>query len=311
MQLITYRPGQVAAPCPSVVALGFFDGVHLGHRALLRLAREKADALGIPLSVFTFPAEDENIKRGAERLYGTEKKLALLSSLGVDFVYTCALSAVSDISAEEFAKTCLAGQLLAAVSVCGFNYRFGHGAAGDAQALVRYMKEIGRENLVLDPLYADGELLSSRAIRAHLQKGEVERAAELLGEPYALAGRVESGDGRGRTLGFPTVNLPIPEGRALLPNGVYATVAHTVKGNFPSVTNVGTCPTFGERLVHAETHLCEFSGDLYGEVIDVQFLKRLRDEKTFSSKEELIKQINIDKNTSMEVFKAWQEAGRS
>ena len=311
MRLIAYRPGQTAAPCRSVVALGFFDGVHLGHRALLRLAREKADRLGLPLSVFTFPAEDENIKRSAQRLYGTEKKLSLLVSLGVDLVYMCELSAVSNISAEDFVKKSLAEELLAAVTVCGFNFRFGHGAAGDADALSRYMKEIGRENLVLPPLYDGEELLSSRAVRAYLQNGEVERASALLGEPYALSGTVESGDGRGRTLGFPTVNLPIPESFQLLPTGVYATAVHTAEGDFPSVTNVGTCPTFGERSLHAETHICDFLGDLYGKTVDVKFLKRLRDEKTFDSKESLIMQINIDKKEAMEVYKAWQEAGRN
>jgi riboflavin kinase/FMN adenylyltransferase len=291
----------------TVTALGFFDGVHRGHRALLDATVRLASSLGVKPAVFTF----SGTFKGKAPLTDESTRLRLFEEAGIEAVFLVDFDAVRSLSPEDFVKNCLQGVCRARAAVCGFNYRFGHGAAGDAEALVRYMKEIGRENLVLDPLYAGGELLSSRAIRAHLQKGEVERAAELLGAPYALSGRVESGDGRGRTLGFPTVNLPIPEGRALLPNGVYATVAHTVKGNFPSVTNVGTCPTFGERLVHAETHLCEFSGDLYGEVIDVQFLKRLRDEKTFSSKEELIKQINIDKNTSMEVFKAWQEAGRS
>ena len=311
MKRIDYIPGRVAALRESVVALGFFDGVHLGHRALLRMARERADALGLPLSVFTFPAEDADMKRNALRLYGTEKKLSLLSSLGVDYVYMCELSAVAHISAEDFVKTCLAGELLAAVSACGFNFRFGHGAAGDADALSRYMKEIGRESLTLPPLYLYGELDSSRTVRQYLSKGDMERAAAMLGAPYMLSGRVESGDGRGHTLGFPTVNIPIAENRLLLPSGVYATVVHTKSGDYPSVTNVGTCPTFGARGVHAEAHLCEFSGNLYGENIDIGFLSRLRDEMVFSSKEELIKQINVDKIKAMEVYKAWQEAGQN
>ncbi|MBQ8268434.1 MAG: riboflavin biosynthesis protein RibF [Clostridia bacterium] len=311
MECITYCPGRVSAARPSVVALGFFDGVHLGHRALLRLAREKADGLGLPLSVFTFPAEDENIKRSAHRLYDTEKKLSLLASLGVDIVYMCELSAVSDIAAEDFAKKSLAEELLAAVSVCGFNYRFGRGAAGDADALCRYMKEIGRENLVLAPLYDGGELLSSRAVRAYLKNGDVERASALLGAPYTLSGAVEGGDGRGRSLGFPTVNFPLEKNRLLLPSGVYATAVRTAEGKFASVTNLGTCPTFGERVLHAETHICDFTGDLYGETVEVEFLKRLRDEKAFPSKDALTVQINIDKKEAMEVYKAWQEAGQN
>ncbi len=311
MKHINYIPGRVAAPQESVVALGFFDGVHLGHRALLRMARERADALGLPLSVFTFPSEDADMKRSALRLYGTEKKLSLLSSLGVDYVYMCELSAVAHISAEDFVKKCLVRELSAAVSACGFNFRFGHRAAGDADALCRYMGEIGRESLTLPPLYLDGKLYSSHAVREYIAMGEMEHANAMLGAPYALSGKVESGDGRGRTLGFPTVNIPLAENRLILPAGVYATVTRTGAGTFASVTNVGTCPTFGARGVHAETHLCEFSGNLYGEDVDIGFLSRLRDEKTFSCKEDLIKQINIDKTKAMEVYKAWQEAGRS
>ena len=311
VERIDYIPGRAVAPCASVVALGFFDGVHLGHRALIFAARERADALGLPLSVFTFPAEDADMKRSAKRLYGTEKKLALLASLGVDYAYVCDFSAVAHISAEDFVKQCLARELRAAVSACGFNFRFGHGAAGDAEMLGRYMRELGRESLTLPPLYLDEELYSSRAVRTHLEKGEVERACALLGAPYALAGRVESGDRRGRTLGFPTVNIPLEENRLCLPSGVYATAVHTEMGDFPSVTNVGTCPTFGARELHVETHLCGFSGDLYGKSIEIGFLSRLRDEREFSSGEELIKQINVDKTKAMEVYKVLQEAGRS
>ena len=311
MELITYVPGKTLAPADTVLALGFFDGVHLGHRALLALAAEKAHSLGLPLGVFTFPAEDRMMKKSALRLYDTPRKLSLLASLGVDYIYMCELSAVAHISAEEFATRCLAAELRAAVTVCGFNYRFGHGAEGDADALMRYMRAIGRESVTLPPMYHEGELLSSSAVRAHLLAGEVALAAGMLGTPYALSGVVENGDGRGKTLGFPTVNIPLAENRLVLPSGVYATATRTDAGEFPSVTNVGTCPTFGERSIHAETHLCAFSGNLYGQEIEIRFLSRLRDEQVFSSKEMLIKQINVDKNKAMEVYKAWQEAGQS
>ncbi len=311
MEVFSYQPGICCAPTETVLALGFFDGVHLGHRALLALAAEKAKATGCPLGVFTFPAEDARMKKSALRLYDTPKKLSLLSSLGVDYVYMCELSDIMHISAKDFVNCCLASDLRAAVTVCGFNYRFGHGAEGDADTLARYMQFLGRESLTLPPMHHAGELLSSGAIRMHLSAGEVARAGEMLGAPYTLSGKVERGDGRGKTLGFPTVNIPLAENRLVLPAGVYATVAHAREGSFPSVTNVGTCPTFGERRIHAETHLCKFTGDLYEQNIELEFLSRLRDEKVFSSKEALIKQINVDKNKSMEVYKAWQEAGRS
>ena len=311
METVAYIPGQICAPTDTVIALGFFDGVHRGHRALLALAAEKARALGLPLGVFTFPAEDMGIKKSALRLYDTQRKLSILASLGVDYVFMCELSAVADISAESFVQKCLVSDLRAAVTVCGFNYRFGHGAAGDCDMLARTMQALGRESVTLPPMYHEGELLSSAAIRAQLLRGEVALAADMLGAPYALFGTVEGGDGRGKKLGFPTVNIPLPENRLVLPNGVYATATKTKDGCFPSVTNVGTCPTFGERRIHAETHLCAFSGNLYGQEVEIKFLERLRDERVFSSGETLIKQINIDKNKAMEVYAAWQEAGRS
>ena len=311
MEVFSYQPGICRAPSETVLALGFFDGVHLGHRALIALAAEKAKDLGLPLGVFTFPAEDRAMKKKEPRLYDTKQKLSLLSSLGVDYVFMCEFSSVMNISAEEFACRCLVSDLRAAVTVCGFNYRFGRGAEGNAEALARYMQALGRESVTLPPTYYEGELLSSTAIRAHLLKGDVEKAAKMLGAPYVLSGEVEGGDGRGKTLGFPTVNLSMAEDRILLSSGVYATVASTREGDFPSVTNVGTCPTFGERSIHAETHLCGFSGNLYGQFVEVKFISRLRDEKLFSSKEELIKQINVDKNKAEEVYERWLEAGRS
>ena len=311
MKVFSYQPGNFHAPSESVLALGFFDGIHLGHRALIALAAEKAKALGLPLGVFTFPAEDAMMKKSALRLYDTKKKLSLLSSLGVDCVFMCELSTIASVSAEDFVRRCLVSEMRAAVTVCGFNYRFGNGAKGDCDALDRYMRALGRENITLPPMYHSDELLSSGAIRTHLAKGDVARAAEMLGAPYALSGEVQSGDGRGKTLGFPTVNIPLAENQLLLPPGVYVTATQTDAGIFPSVTNVGTCPTFGERSIHAETHLCGFSGNLYGTNVELKFLARLRDEKLFSSGEELIKQINIDKNKAMEVYKAWQEAGQN
>ena len=311
MQTVSYTPGQTRAAEPSVIALGFFDGVHLGHRALLRMARERADALGLSLSVFTFPSEDEMMKRSAQRLYDTPKKLSLLASLGVDTVYMCPLSLVAAFSAEEFVEKCLVRDLRAEATVCGFNYRFGKGAAGDCEALAAYMRALGKESVTLPPMHLGEELLSSSAVRAHLCRGEVALANRMLGDPFSLSGRVESGDGRGRVLGIPTVNIPIAKNRLALPAGVYATAVRLKTGIFASVTNLGTCPTFGERSIHAEAHLLSFSGDLYGQDIEIEFLEKLRDERVFESKEMLIKQINVDKIKALEVYEAWLEAGRN
>lgn len=311
METIHYLPGKTRAEEESVLALGFFDGMHLGHRALLALAKQRAQALGHKLAVFTFPAEEDTIKKSALRLYDTKKKLSIFDALGVDTVYICELSAVANIEPKDFVYSCLATDLRAHTTVCGFNYRFGHGASADAEDLAHYMKALGRESITVPAKLYEGELLSSTAVRERLLLGDVERASKMLGEPYALCGRVEAGDGRGRTLGFPTVNIPLQKNRLLLPFGVYATATRTDTGICPSVTNVGTCPSFEARRMHAETHLFGFSGDLYGKEIETLFLARLRDEKVFSSENDLIMQINIDKEKAMEVYKKWQEAGRN
>ena len=294
----------------SVVALGFFDGVHTAHRALIKAAKAEADRLSLPLVIFTFSANDKSLKPDAARLYSDGEKMEILRSLGADATVNTSFSAVSDMEASDFVTDLLVGALGCRVAVLGFNFRFGKGALGTAEDMKAYMQRSGGSATVLEEYTYSGKALSSSRIREIIGKGDVREAAMLLGVPYFISGKVSHGLGLGRSLGIPTVNLPLKEGSPLIP-GVYSTVVSIGEKRFLGLTNVGICPTFGEREVHTETFILDFEGDVYGEDVRVYFIDRLRDEKQFKSADELIMQINVDKIKALELLGdlRWQEIG--
>lgn len=282
-----------------VVVLGFFDGVHTAHRRLLSMAASEARRTGRELCVLTFLSEGRALKPGAERIYPTDIKLQLLQGLGVDRTVLCDFSAVSDMDADTFVREVLCLALGCATAVCGYNFRFSRGARADSGVLCRLMAEAGRGCLVCDPVDFDGHPLSATFIRNLLREGDMETAAKALGAPYRLRACPERGLGLGRTLGTPTVNLTFAEGLCRPKNGVYRCIATVGGERYTAVTNVGTCPTFGERPVHAECYLLDFDGDVYGKEITVYFLGFLREERVFSSSEELKMQIELDIKTTI------------
>ncbi len=292
------------------MTLGFFDGVHIAHRDLIDRGREIADRMGIPLGVFTFPSEN-GLKPGAKRLYSTEERLRLLEKAGVDFTVLVEFSAVSSLSPEDFVKDVLAKRLKCRIAVIGFNFRFGKGASGDAEALLRLMKELGGECVVHEELKIDGETVCTTLIRRLLADGDMERANALLKAPYRISGRVDRGNGVGKGLGFPTINTSLEDWRVELRRGVYRTAVSVDGRIYQSITNIGTCPTFEARKVHAETYIIGFEGDVYGQDTEIFFLEFIRDEMQFKSEKELKMQINIDINTVKEKNGdiKWQELG--
>ena len=293
-----------------VITLGFFDGVHIAHRDLINAGRKIADRSGLPLGVFTFPAEG-GLKQGVKRLYSTEERIRLLESAGVDFTVTVDFASVCSLSPEEFVRRVLIEHLNCRVAVVGFNFRFGRGAAGNARTLRSLMNAAGRECIIRDELKAEGETVCTTLIRFLLENGKIERANRLLGAPYRICAGVEHGRGVGRKLGFPTVNTAIDPIFVCPKHGVYRTAVALDGRIYTGVTNIGVCPTFDSREVHAETYIADFSGDLYGRRIEIYLLGFLRDEMRFSSPEELIMQINIDKNTAIKENGEikWQELG--
>ncbi len=291
----SYQSGFNTVPC--ALALGFFDGVHLAHRELIRTARAEADKHALPLAVFTFPSECAFLKGGAGRIYGTDEKVKIFESLGVDMCIIADFASMAELCAEDFIKKVLISDIGASVAVAGYNFRYGKGAMGNASLLSAVMSAEGRRAVILGEYKHEGCEVSSTMIRDYIKAGKIKQANALLGKEYFFTGTVEHGRAEGRRLGFPTVNTALPPNRQIPRLGVYKTRIPIDGKDHSGLTNIGVCPTFGERTVHLETYILGYEGDLYGRVLDIFLVDFVRDEMHFSSKEELIMQINIDIKT--------------
>ena len=282
---------------PSVVALGIFDGVHLGHRAILATALARARAAGLEAVACTFdphPLEVLQPERAPRPITSLDERLILIGESGIDAVVVLAFTReFAAIEPEAFVKDVLLERLRAREIVVGYNHRFGRGARGDARLLQAMAERSGFQAHVVQPETVDGAVVSSSEIRAALGRGDVTRAARDLGRPYAIEGRVTSGAGRGRTLGFPTANI-VSDLAVLVGRGVYRGRVHVGGGTYSAVVNVGVRPTFGETTLAVEAHLLDFTGDIYGHAVRLELLERLRDEMRFPSVEELKAQVARD-----------------
>ncbi len=280
---------------PTAVAIGNFDGMHLGHaRVLARLRREAAAGRLAPLVLTFLPHPEKRLGRRDIRLLQTEaQKLRAVGGLGLRSVLALSLAPrLASLTPEEFASGILAGRLRARTVVVGRRFRFGKGRSGSAEDLRRLGRREGFKVVVVPPVRVAGRIASSTLIRKALGRGDVALAASLLGRPYEIEGTVVRGRGRGRSLGFPTANLATKN--ELLPPGVYATEVVVGGRRRLAMTNVGTGPTFGGRRVVVESSLLDYDGDLVGRKIVVRFLKRLRPERKFPSREALVRQLLRD-----------------
>lgn len=282
-----------------VVVLGNFDGVHLGHRVVIRSAVEKGKELGAKVVAATFdPHPRAVLKPGSEpELLSTlDFRRELLVRAGVDDVRTIRFDRELSLkSPEEFVEEVLVGRLGAKVVVVGENFRFGHRAAGDVKDLGRLMRKHGGEVLPVALRLSEGEQgISSTRIRNLISFGEVREAEKLLGRSYTLRGEVVEGDRRGKQIGFPTANVLHDPSVVVPARGVYAGFVDVGGERYAACTNIGVAPTFDRRESKVEAHLLDFDGDLYGKVVDVGFTQRIREEKKFSGIEELKGQIGRD-----------------
>lgn len=284
---------------PSRAALGFFDGVHMGHRAVIAACRESGGEG--PAVVLTF-RESPAAALGypvPPALTDNGRKAALLAELGVDAVIFADFGAMRELSAEEFVRTVLRRQLGAVGVSCGYNYRFGRGGAGDTAALTRLCGAEGIGVTAVQPVTVDGETVSSTRIRELLAAGGIARANRMLGAPYAVGGEIRGGNHIGTQLGFPTVNIPIGEGLCVPRRGVYASRV-TVGGRcYRGATNIGVRPTVenGGALL-CETFLIGYEGgDLYGTEALCELTEFIRPERRFDSVGELQRQVLRDIDT--------------
>ncbi len=282
------------------VTIGAFDGIHLGHQALLRAFVQAAHTAGAPAVALTFYPHPSVVLRGSRDpfyLMAPGEKAAFMAALGVDVLITHPFNReVAAIPARAFLQG-LRKHLGMRCLWVGYDFALGRNREGDIPTLRRLGREMGFTVRVTEPVMVDGEVVSSTRIRRLLAQGAVERAARLLGRPYAVPGRVRRGDGRGRRIGVPTANLQVWSRRMVPAAGVYVARAHLADGSrYGAAVNIGVRPTFEVRPVapRVEAHLLGFAGDLYGQALTLEFLHRLRDERRFPSVEALVAQIQAD-----------------
>ena len=295
----------------AVVAIGNFDGVHLGHQALIAQAMRHADALKVPCAVLCFePSSREFFRPGAEpvRLTPFRGKARRLAGLGVDAMFALAFDAdMARQSAQDFVLETLVGGLKATCVVVGSDFRFGHGRSGDATVLA-YMGAMEGFGVEVFPTVMAGEeeKISSTLVRSQLRAANPVEAARLLGRPFAIEGRVEHGDQRGRTLGFPTANMSL-NGYIHPSFGIYAVRVGIYEGDvevarYDGVANLGIRPMYKADEPLLETFLFDFDGDLYGKHLSVELIAYLRGEAKFASVDDLVAQMGRDKEQARAIL---------
>ena len=295
--MVVHGSSAFEAPSAVSVTVGNFDGVHLGHRELLRRTVARARSTGAEAVALTFTPHPVRFFSPRSRFYeitGPEEKAALIGETGIDTLVVEPFDGeVGRMWPGDFAREILARRLRARWVIVGYDFTFGRNRTGTPAALSEMGRDLGFDVEVVPPLLRGGAIVSSSRIRELLLAGRVREAGELLCRPYRISGPVVTGAGRGRKLGFPTANIQFAQELVPLP-GVYVVEAEVDAKRRPGVANVGFNPTFGENSLGVEVHLLDFEGDLYGKPVSVFFRDRIRDERKFKSVDELARQIAKD-----------------
>jgi riboflavin kinase/FMN adenylyltransferase len=283
----------------TTVAMGSFDGMHKGHVELIGRSVAGAARSGLKSAVFTFSNHPKNALSGriaVRNIQYPDDKAAMIEALGVDYLFSVPFTdQLGRMRRESFVEDLLCGAFNMAEAYCGFNFRYGHKAEGDAETLRAAGAARGFPVHIVDAVRVGGEIVSSSLIRTLIAEGLTEECARFLGRNYSVKGTVIEGNRLGRTLGFPTLNIRMDDHMVVPAHGVYVTECIAAGERRAAVTNVGVRPTVegnGAKLV--ETHLLDYSGELYGESVCVVFLKKLREERRFESLDHLMRQIGED-----------------
>lgn len=310
MKIVDLKTGKTVESLPGkcVLALGNFDGVHVGHAKLIKLSADIAKERGLTPAVWTFdPDSLSRFRSGsAGRLLSQSEKDRVFASCGADYAVYEDFTEVRDMSPEEFVRDVLVGSFGCELAVCGFNFTFGRDGAGGPELLKKLMEEYGGGAVIVPPVKRNGDVVSSSGARSLIEEGRVDEARVLLGRPYSVTLPVKEGKKLGRTLGIPTVNQSF-DGLYVRPgNGIYATSVLLDGKEYCGVTNVGSRPTVNTDTsdVNCETHIIGYDGWLYGKEVRLSFFKKLRDEKKFADLEELKKAIALDEKKALAFFRA-------
>ncbi len=287
------------------LVLGNFDGVHLGHAALIEKAVAEKKIRGTKVAVWTFEEHPMKLLSGGIcTLTENGEKNRIFAEKGVDYAVYEDFCAVKDMTPDEFVENILIGLFDCKTAVCGFNYRFGKNGKGDVNKLTEIMEGFGRMVIAVEPVCKDGEVISSTLVRQCIESGRAEKAAELLGRPYSIELPVVHGKELGRKLGFPTINQVFPADRIIPEKGIYASRCTVNDKLFYGVSNVGTRPTVNGNAgdVNCETHIIGFDGWLYDCKVKVEFCKKLRDEVRFENVELLTAAVKKDIENALSYF---------
>lgn len=305
MDLLRHIKNRSFSLAKPVLTLGNFDGIHLGHQALLERVVRDAKARSGCSVVLTFEPHPLKIlaPERAPRLILTHKdKMGLLQSFGVDVAMIQTFDAAfANVEAEEFVRDTLVKKIGIHKIWIGKDLRFGKGRMGRVEDLARWGAEIGFEVGIIDPIVLDDHRVSSSRIRKLIERGDVHEARMYLGRRHFISGRVAAGHRRGRHLGFPTANI-VSRTEVLPLDGIYATLLQVGERQWPCVTSIGLNPTFGEGPRTIESYIFDFAGDLYDQSVKLFFVQRIREEKKFASTDLLIEQIKEDVLSAQEIL---------
>jgi riboflavin kinase / FMN adenylyltransferase len=281
----------------AVVAIGNFDGVHLGHRVLLNQAVSLGRQLGKPSGAMVFDPHPREFFQPSEthfRLTPLNRKLALFESLGLKTAFVIPFDAhLAALTAQAFIETVLVAGIGVAHVVIGYDFYFGKGRQGSPETMVLGGEQLGFGVTVVPPVASYGEVFSSSSIRFHLAQGDVKGAAAMLGSNWRVGGTVVGGAKRGTGLGYPTANIPMPRGTTL-GHGIYAVRAHVGGKSHDAAAYLGTRPTFDDGQPVLEVFLLDYDGDLYGQKVEVEFVDFIRPDRKFDTSEALVAQMDVD-----------------
>lgn len=282
---------------PWCMALGSFDGVHLGHMKLIGLLKKEAEYFGTGSMVYTFHTHPRKILAPDKHIYlitDNEKRAEIIEGLGVDMLYLEDFNLIRDMSAEVFVRDILVGRFGVRAVVVGYNYRFGFKGEGNAEMLKEYGKRYGFRVNIVEAVEVDGHTVSSSLIRHIIRSGDVEKVSKYLGRDFSVHGNVIYGKQNGEVMGIKTANIEVKKDITLPKKGVYYTSTLLNGRLYKSISNIGFNPTFDGESLSVETHLLNFNDNIYGEEIEIFFHLHKRDEFKFGSMEELVRQIRMD-----------------
>lgn len=278
------------------IALGNFDGIHIAHKEIILNTIKDSKKMNLNSSVLLFDNHTKSIieSKSPSVITSKEQKLEILKKLGIDTVYIIPFDKeLMKLSPEDFVKNILLDKLNVKHICVGFDYKFGHRASGDNITLKKLGEIYGFNTRIIDPIYKDN-IISSTKIRSLIKEGRIKDANDLLGRNYSIIGKVVDGNKMGHKLGFPTANLDIKDNYVIPKNGIYETRVIVDRKTYKGATSIGTNPTFENNILKIENHILNFNKNIYGKLIEVEFIRFIRDEKRFKNIEDLKDRIKKD-----------------